>query len=205
MINPWLKIPHKDYEDHMLYVGQAQILNALVKACLSKYSPKSFALLGCATGNGLEHVSSFTRNAYAIDINPNYLAIVQEKFAEKINIKTIRNDVQNEKLPLENIHLFFIGLVLEYVDPIKALSNVLETLSEDGTLVTVIQKCNPSCFVSRTPYKTLEQLNAISNEVDEALVITYLKNKNLELVKRKEIQVSTNKIFKVFEFTRSIH
>lgn len=203
MLNPWLEIPYQDYEGHMLEVGQSQILNALVKSSLSKYLPGSFALLGCASGNGLEHVSTNTREAYAIDINPAYLAIVKERFARRTNIKTIWADIQEDKLPLQNIDLFFIGLVLEYVDPIKSLNNVIETLSEDGTLVIVIQKSKPSGFVSRSRYKTLEQLKAISNEVDEAIISDFLVRNNLELVKRRELRVSNDKSFIVLEYSKS--
>ena len=69
MDNPWLKIPSADYENHMLEVGQAQVLNALTEHYLEKCMPSSFALVGCSTGNGLEHVEQGTDRLYAIDIS----------------------------------------------------------------------------------------------------------------------------------------
>lgn len=50
MSNPWIHIPPNDYENHMLEVGQAQVLSLLCKQALEKYQAQRFALIGCATG-----------------------------------------------------------------------------------------------------------------------------------------------------------
>ena len=96
MSNPWLEISHSDYENHMTEVGQAEVLNKLTKYCYDKYRPVNFALLGCSTGNGLEHINSeTTRNVHAIDINPDYLHITRNRFESKIeNLKTYNIDIR---------------------------------------------------------------------------------------------------------------
>lgn len=202
MINPWLEIPFKDYEDHMREVGQLQCLNALVKHYLWKHSPESFALLGCATGNGLEHVRPTTRNAYAIDINPDYLAVVNERFKNHTNIKTIEADIQKDQLPLENIDLIFLALVLEYVDPDKALSNIVDALSRRGTLLIVIQKSKADAFVSNTGYTSLKKLKPISCEVDEEHIGSILRGRNLIKADRRIFEVSEGKSFIALEYTQ---
>lgn len=201
MINPWLEIPREDYENHMMEVGQSQLLNELIKSCLAEYLPQNFALLGCATGNGLEHVSSETRNAYAIDINPDYLEVVRDKFAGRTNIKTIQLDIENEMLQLENIDLFFIGLVLEYVDQDKALGNLIGTLSDHGVMIIVMQRSKQNCFVSETAYKSLEKLELVSKEVDEERLAEFLGKKNYKLSRRRIIPTSEDKSFIVLEFS----
>ena len=197
MNNPWLEISHFDYENHMTEVGQAQVLNKLTKNNLDKYEPKSFALLGCSTGNGLEHIKrESTKNVYAIDINSNYLLLTREKFEHKIdNLKTYNIDIRKDELIFSNIDLFFVGLVLEYVEPEKALVKIIQTLNDNGILVIVIQKSKQTSFVSKTKYKSLERLSKISKEIDEKKLDEFIQQKKMSLVERKEIQLNNNKSF----------
>ncbi|RXQ94443.1 class I SAM-dependent methyltransferase [Ancylomarina salipaludis] len=204
MENPWLKINHSDYENHMIEVGQSQILNSLKKYCLDKYQPKNFALLGCATGNGLEHVkSNVTNKVYAIDINQEYLNKTQEKFENQIiNLELLKRDIQNEELAIKNIDLFFVGLVLEYVDPKKTLNKIIETIGKNGILFIVIQKNKQTTFVSKTKYKSLETLSDISNDVNENEIDSFICLKNMELIKKEEIELTKSKSFITLEYRK---
>jgi len=186
----------------MLEVGQAQVLSALTKYCLDKYLPENFALIGCATGNGLEHIKSgFTKWVYTIDINQDYLNKTKETFADKIsNLETIHADIQHDELNIKGIDLFFIGLVLEYVEPKKALKKIIKTLGKKGVLFIVIQKNKQTSFVSKTKYKSLEKLAAISNEVNENEIDEFLRSGNLSLLNREEIFLTENKSFITFEY-----
>ncbi len=202
MKNPWLNISHSDYENHMIEVGQAQVLNGLTKYCLEKYLPENFALLGCSTGNGLEHIKTeITKRVYAIDINPEYLKITNENFESKINNLEIYNiDIQNDELAIKNIDLFFVGLVLEYVEPEKALNKIIKTLRKKGILSIVIQTNKNTSFVSKTKYNSLEKLSYISNEVNEKEIDRFIQSKNLELIKREKIELTKNKSFIYLEY-----
>lgn len=195
MNNPWLEISYSDYENHMKEVGQAQVLNKLTKYSLEKFTPRNFTLLGCSTGNGLEHIKpEITKNVYAIDINPDYLQITRERFENKIeNLKTYNIDIRKDDLTINNIDLFFAGLILEYVEPENALLKIIQTLNKNGILVIVIQKNKQTSFVSKTKYKSLEKLSKISNEVIESEIDKFIQSKNLELIKRDEIELKKNK------------
>ncbi len=73
MKNPWLKIPFNDYENHMTSIGQLQVLNDIFKGALKKFEPEHLTILGCTTGNGLEHVNpEITKTVHAVDINKSY-------------------------------------------------------------------------------------------------------------------------------------
>ncbi len=202
MDNPWLKISHSDYENHMIEVGQTKILNNLTKYCIDKYLPENFAILGCATGNGLEHIKpEITNRVYAIDINPEYLVIIREKFDNKINdLKTYNLDIGKDELTLKSVDLFFIGLVLEYVDPQKSLKKIINTLNESGILMIIIQKNKQTTIVSKTKYKSLEKLEDISNEVNEVEINRFILSENMELINRKEIKLTKNKSFIILEY-----
>lgn len=197
MKNPWLEIPLSDYENHMLEVGQAQALNKIIKQSLERYLPENFALLGCSTGNGLEHIKSeITKKVFAIDINSDYLKKTKENFKNRINrLEIINADIQNDEVPIKNVDLFFVGLVLEYVDPEKVLEKIINLLSKNGILLIVIQKGTNTTFVSKTKYKSLEKLADISNEVNEKEINSLIQSQNMKLINRDEIELTNNKSF----------
>lgn len=205
MENPWLKIQHSDYENHMTEAGQAQVLNDLTKYCLGKYHPKNFALLGCATGNGLEHIkSSVTNKVYAIDINQEYLNKTFERFKNQIhNLELLQADIQQEALAIKNIDVFFVGLVLEFVDPQKALSKIIKTINKNGVLCIVIQKNKQKTIISQTAYTALETLEDISKEVNENEIDAYLCLNHMELMKKEEIELTKGKSFIILEYRKN--
>jgi SAM-dependent methyltransferase len=203
MNNPWLEISLTDYENHMTKVSQMQVLNELTKECLEKYKPENFALLGCSGGNGLEHIKNeITEKVYAIDINPEYLAKVRNKYEKTVtNLITLNIDLRNDDLTIKNIDLLFAGLILEYLEPEKALSKILKTLRKEGILLIVIQKTKQTSFVSKTKYKSLEKLSTVSKEVNEGKLTEFLSQKNMILTERKEIKLNENKSFVVLSLT----
>ena len=202
MNNPWLEISHSDYEKHMTEVGQAQVLNKLTKYCLDKYKPESFALLGCATGNGLEHINSeITGSVYAIDINPDYLRRTREKFDKKIkHLQTLNIDIRKDALTISNVDLIFVGLLLEYVEPLDALEKIIQCLNQNGILLIVIQENKQTSFVSKTKYKSLEKLGEVSQDVNESEIHKFIHSENLELIKRERRELTKNKSFISLEY-----
>jgi len=99
MDNPWLKIPASDYEGHMRLPGVnlLSFLGDLLKESLEKYDSRSFAYLGCATGNGLEYIrNDKTHKVTAIDINPEYLSILRNRYQRKIpNLEIVETDLND--------------------------------------------------------------------------------------------------------------
>lgn len=70
--NPWLAIPEADYVAHMssAAVGQHSVLGRLLGEVLKSVHPEVVLVLGCPTGNGLEHVNpAVTSRVVAVDIN----------------------------------------------------------------------------------------------------------------------------------------
>jgi len=202
--NPWLHIPPDDYEKHMLEVGQAQALNKLCSQALEKYSPERFALIGCSTGNGLEHVNSIiTKATFAVDINADYLRKTKEKYQGKIeNLNCIHADIQNEEPPLSHIDLFFVGLVLEYVNPEITLRKLIRYLRDQGVITIVIQRSNQTSFVSKTNFKSLQKLSSISKEVDEELIHNIMSSEKMKLLQSKKISLTESKYFIVLEYRK---
>jgi len=141
--NPWLTIPLGDYEAHMACpaVGQLQVLSELTRATLAELRPPSLAVLGCAAGNGLEHVDpAVTRRVLAVDINPAYLAVTRERFAERLpGLQLVHADLGGEQLTLRPVHTVLATLLFEYVPLQPAVRNVAVCLQPGGYLVAGLQ------------------------------------------------------------------
>lgn len=202
MNNPWINISSSDYENHMTEIGQEQTLSRLTKYYLEKYQPATFALPGCSTGNGLEHVDpEITHEVFAVDINPEYLKITRERFQDKIrNLNTFHLDIDREALPFGHVDLMIAGLILEYVEAKPALKKMVASLNQNGVLVLIIQKNKNTTAVSKTRYTSLETLSKVFREIDEAEIDETLRTLNLELLKREEIALTENKSFVSLEY-----
>ena len=84
MSNPWLAVPLSEYEQHMSSVEVQQLgaLSDLFAEAIGHCRPLSIAVLGIAGGNGLDHIdSSLTARVVGLDLNPQYLEAVRERYS----------------------------------------------------------------------------------------------------------------------------
>lgn len=166
MTNPWLDIPAFDYEAHMNSpnVDQLAFLAQAFKQALHEHDPRRVALLGCATGNGLEHVQNDnSERVTAVDINPEYLEILRRRYAGRISgLEIVNADLQTCAFPASAFTLVFAGLVFEYVNPARLLSAISDWLCPNGVLVSLLQLATEQVArISTTPYKSLLALDPI--------------------------------------------
>jgi SAM-dependent methyltransferase len=166
--NPWLIIPAEDYEAHMEQVGQLTALNHIFADILSEFLPKNLIVVGCATGNGFEHIDpSTTHQTIGIDINQGYLDILKKRFAGAKGLELICADLASQGLNLKHFDLVFAALVFEYINPEKFLPEIHRWLKPGGLLVTILQmSSSASEMISDTPYDTLKSLSSTMNLVD---------------------------------------
>ncbi len=165
MKNPWLDIPLADYEGHMALpnVGQAQLLSDVFARALSKYAPRSVAVLGCAGGNGLDRVSSnVTERVVGVDLNPDYVNQVRTRFNHQIPLLELWvGDVQTDEFAFAPVDLVFAGLLFEYVDAEAVLAKTRAMLCPGGTLLTVVQL--PSSAIPEITPSQFASLGALSS------------------------------------------
>jgi len=169
MDNPWLQIPASDYEAHMGSpdVAQQLFLAQTFKESLKKYDCRTVALLGCATGNGLEHINSETTSRLtAVDINPDYLEILRQRHEKSVQgLEIIEADLETCELDNQVYSLIFAGLIFEYLDPRKLLTGISGWLRKKGVMVAVLQlparnvkKVTDSSFVSLKKLESIMHL-----------------------------------------------
>lgn len=200
MKNPWLLIPASDYESHMALpeVAQAQALNRLMASALAEYTPASLAVIGCTTGNGLEHINTaYTRRAVCVDINPDYLKVLKSRFAEKIShLELIEADVTAPDFSIDPVSMVFAGLVFEYLDVAAALRNIARCLNPGAILLSVLQLPSPeSPPVTATRYKSLERLATIMNLVSPSEFCAMCGSVGLKQIRTDTIQLKKGKAF----------
>jgi ubiquinone/menaquinone biosynthesis C-methylase UbiE len=141
-VNPWLQIPALDYEGHMTAVGQLAALGAVFRDVYLQTRPRRLAILGCATGNGIEHVdASITSEVIGVDINAEYLGRARERFAGGRFTLTLMNaDAARVEVAPASLDLVHLALVLEYVDPAAVIARAAPWLSPGGVCCVVLQR-----------------------------------------------------------------
>ncbi|HEY7190131.1 MAG TPA: class I SAM-dependent methyltransferase [Vicinamibacterales bacterium] len=207
MNNPWLDIPYGDYVGHMSspQVGQHQVLNALLADALASARPCRALILGCSTGNGLEHVDpAVTSHVVAVDINPAYLARLAERFPSPPFALELRYaDLETCAFERDAFDLVHAALILEYVDWARVLPRVAAALRRGGVLSTVLQLPSPGTpAVTPSTYATLRLLESIFTFVDPELLVADAASLGLGLDSRRRERLASFKAFEVLSFTK---
>lgn len=160
-MNPWLSIPLADYEGHMAlpHVAQSVLLADLLADAVQRHRPQSVAVLGCAGGNGFEHVPPPLR-LVGVDLNPAYVTAARQRFAHRNPPPELYvADLQAQAIRCAPVDLVFAGLLFEYVTIAQVLHRIPALLTERGVLVTVVQL--PSATVAEvtpSPFASLARL-----------------------------------------------
>jgi ubiquinone/menaquinone biosynthesis C-methylase UbiE len=200
MKNPWLRIPARDYENHMALpeVAQAQALGNLMASVLKEFTPASLAVIGCSTGNGFEHIDdAHTHRVVGVDINAAYLSILKTRFAGKIpHLELIEADISDPGFQIAPVSMVLAALVFEYVNVAVALANIVRCLAPGAVLVTVLQLASTeSAPVTATRYQSLELLAPIMNLVSPSGFSCICNEMGLQQIKTDSIPLKKGKAF----------
>ena len=204
--NPWLEIPARDYEGHMGSdtVRQLAFLNSVFKQVMDQHRPRSVLILGCATGNGLEHVDpGVTKQVVGIDINEEYLKRAESRYRRALPQLELRCcDLFECRMGPGTFDLIFGGLFFEYVDPHRAIPRVSEWLTCTGVLVTVLQlPSRGKAKVTKTAYPSLRLLDSIMKLWDPAHFRAICESNHLVLREARTETLSTGKSFYLGQYS----
>ncbi|MBN2083569.1 class I SAM-dependent methyltransferase [bacterium] len=197
--NPWLDIPAADYEAHMSAdaVGQQQALNGIFRDCYGRLQPKRLLVLGCATGNGFEHIDPrVTAHVAAVDINPHYLVDVTMRFARTLSgLEISCRDLADDGLPDGVFDQVHCALIFEYLDPAPLLAGIAAQLAPAGTVTAVLQVPGDHANVSPTEYASLRRLEPVMRLVAPAEFLEMVHTAGLRCVKHAEHELPNGKRF----------
>lgn len=208
MGNPWLDIPSSEYIGHMgsAEVAQLPVLNRLVRDVLATARPRNVLLLGCSTGNGLEHVDpAVTRRVSGIDINPQYLRELAGRFsAPGFQLDLHAADVATYPFAREEFDLVHAALLFEYVEWPRLVPRLADALCRLGLLSIVLQ--SPSDVarpVFPTKYRSIRRLESLFQLVDPLAVVDRASDAGLYLRRAWIEPLRSGKAFTVLHFTKT--
>ena len=149
-------------------VGQLSYLSGVFRELLARFRPSELAFIGCATGNGFEHIPPDTRRAVGIDINLTYLDILRRRFGDALpGLELICTDLSARTPSIDPVDLVHCALVFEYLSPSRLVRAVSGWLRPGGVMSVVLQlPASGAGVVSKTVYPSLESLGPIMRLVD---------------------------------------
>jgi len=208
MQNPWLSIPASDYEAHMGSpdVDQLSFLSSAFREALELYDCETVALLGCATGNGLEHINpGETRRITAIDINPDYLALLRQRYEGCTpGLEVVEADLETCPIGNKAFSLVFAGLIFEYLDPRTVLDHISGELRTGGVMVSVLQlPAKHLNDVTDTPYTSLKKLDSIIKLISPLDFKSMARDAGFREREAKIFRLKSGKEFYIGSYTKS--
>ena len=141
--NPWSLVSAAEYEAYMGPQGADQLvpLAAIFGKLYAARRPRRLAVLGVATGNGLEHVDpAVTRRTVGLDVNLSYLAVTRQRFMRLgASLELLCGDLERAQLDAGGFDLVHAALVLEHVDFRRTLPRLASWLAPGGAFSAVLQ------------------------------------------------------------------
>lgn len=203
--NPWQTIPASDYEAHMGDSGAKQLtlLSVAFKDLLDEFRPEHVAVLGCATGNGFEHVQTdVTELLVGVDINSEYLDVARTRFANKLpNLQLVCSDISNIEIEPRSLDLVSCGLFFEHVDPQLVISKVYRWLKPGGILGTIVQlPSETGLSVEDTGIESVKALEPVSRLVDPETLSEMAETAGFVEIEAKTKTLETGKSFRVLVY-----
>ncbi len=195
--NPWSVVQAADYERHMGPDGVDQLgpLSALFQEVVLASQPDRLLLIGCATGNGLEHVDpSVTRRIVGLDVNLQYLGIARQRFIHLgPRLELYHVDATTFRSPPASFDLVHVALVLEYLHPEVLVRRVAEWVAERGTCSVVLQL--PGGESPEPPSRAMQLIAKAMRLVPPEELTGLCEHYGLTLRRQKEVPLKFGKRF----------
>ncbi|WP_242340926.1 class I SAM-dependent methyltransferase [Anaeromyxobacter sp. SG66] len=141
--NPWTVVQADDYERHMGPEGldQRAPLAAIFQEAYLAAQPGRLLVLGCGTGNGLDHVDpSVTSRIVGVDVNLQYLGIARQRYFHLgPRLELYCAEAEKFRAAPGSFDLVHVPLLFEYVFPEVLVRRVAEWLADGGGCTAVVE------------------------------------------------------------------
>ncbi len=198
--NPWSVVQASDYERHMGPgpggVDQLGPLSALFQEVVLAAQPDRILVVGCSTGNGLEHVDpSVTRRVVGVDVNLQHLGIARQRFLHLgPRLELYHADIADFRAAAsQSFDLVHAALVLEYLHPEVLVRRVSEWLAERGAFSVVLQL--PGGDAPEAPSRALQLILKAMRLVPPEELVELCRGYGLALRRQKEVPLRKGQRF----------
>lgn len=185
-------------------VGQTQALAQIFKEIYDATEPRSIAILGCTTGNGLECIRpGITRGVVGVDLNEQFLAITRERFGNQgYALELFAGDMLTVDFG-RGFDWIHAALVFEYVDPAALIKAAAMRLSDVGLFSVVLQQHpdhGQTASVTPTGITSLEPLGDVIEIREMRTIEWHFRERGIILKERWDVPLPNNKSFDVGVF-----
>ncbi len=202
--NPWTVVPAADYERHMGPGGVDQLapLSTIFQEVYLAAQPDRLLLVGCSTGNGLEHVNpAVTQRIVGVDVNLQYLGVARQRFFHLgPRLELFCSEAEKFRSPPASFDLVHAALVFEYLHPEVLVRKVSEWLAPHGTFSVVLQL--PGGEAPPAPTKAMQIIEKAMRFVPPEDLTAVLDQYGLVRRRAKTVPLKHGKSFWVGVFGR---
>lgn len=195
--NPWTVVPAADYERHMGPDGVDQLapLSAAFQEVYVAAQPDRVLVLGCATGNGLEHVNpAVTQNVVGVDVNLQYLGIARQRFMHLgPKLELFCSEAEKFRTQPASFDLVHAALVFEYLHPEVLVRRIAEWVGPGGTCSVVLQL--PGGRGPQAPTKTMQLIEKAMKLVPPEDLTRLFEHYGLPRKRAKTVPLAHGKSF----------
>lgn len=203
--NPWTVVPAADYERHMGPEGVDQLapLSAIFQESYVAAQPDRLLLLGCTTGNGLEHVNpAVTQRIVGVDVNLQYLGIARQRYFHLgPRLELYCQEAEKFRATPGSFDLVHAALLFEYLHPEVLVRRIAEWLADDGTCSVVLQL--PGGEGPPAPTKTMQIIQKAMKLVPPDELTRLFEHYGLPRRRARTVPQKFGKSFWVAAFGRS--
>jgi len=203
--NPWTVVPAADYERHMgpQGVDQRAPLSAIFEEVYAAAQPDRLLVLGCGTGDGLEHVNpAVTKRIVGVDVNLQYLGVARQRFIGLgARLELFCSEAERFRAAPASFDLVHAALLLEYLHPEPLVRRIAEWLAPHGTCSVVLQL--PGGKGPDAPTKTMQIIQKAMKLVPPDELTRIFEHYGLPLRRAKTVPLKHGKSFWVGLFGRS--
>ncbi len=202
--NPWTVVQADDYEKHMGPDGADQLapLSAVFQEAYLAAQPDRVLLLGCATGNGLEHVNpAVTQKVIGVDVNLQYLGIARQRFMHLgAKLELFCAEAEKFRVPPASQDLVHAALIFEYLHPEPLVRRIAEWITPGGTCSVVLQL--PGGDAPPASTKTLQIIQKAMKLVPPEELTRLFEHYGLTRKRAKTVPLRHGKSFYVGTYAR---
>lgn len=205
MNNPWADIKVAEYEGHMKFIKQYDLLNRIFKEQIAEHQGEAIGILGIGCGNGLEYIEPKTL-IYGYDINNDFLSECRNRhYSLGKNLILNRIDLADKNIDIHPCDLLISNLVLEYI----GLYNFIRIVRKSNPrYISVVTQMTLDCekVISDSPYSdSLKFVSSIREDIYPQELTNILGAIGFQFVNRQIYEIDLYKSFIQMDFVSLSH